>query len=115
MMEYIILALILVISVGLVWLFAWPKTKETPKSVPPIAPYKLDIDLFSELSDSKPKFDPDATPVPPISRKLLRDPDITTPTIKFKPTSKKITRGSKKSGSWKLTARAHPRKPKGLT
>jgi len=46
---------------------------------------------------------------------LLRDPDITTPTIKFKPTSKKITRGSKKSGSWKSTARAHPRKPKGLT
>lgn len=116
-MEFIILAVILIACVGLVWKFAWPKENIKPQQ--PVAPYKLDFDL-SSMAPAFPKkskeieFDPDATPVPPLSRLALLDPDTTTPTIKFKAPSKKTAKATKKPAVWKSTARSKPRKPKVL-
>jgi len=116
-MEFIILAVIIVILGVFVWLFAWPKDDIKPQQ--PVAPYKLDIDLssmapaFPEKS-KKIELDPDATPFPPLSRLALLDPDTTTPTIKFKAPSKKTAKATKKPAVWKSTARSKPRKPKVL-
>ena len=114
-MEFIILAVILLVCAGLVWKFAWPKDDIT--SPQPEAPYKLDFDL-SSMAPAFPEkskeieFDPDATPVPPLTRADLQSPDITTPTIKFKAPAKKTAKATKDSVAWKSSIRAKPRKPR---